>query len=151
VLAALTSNVARNRVGGWLVVVALAYAIGAALPLLAIAAGSRRVATSFRQHAQAVRVAGGVLLVVGAVVIYSGWAEGVRTKVPGDAHWVQDRIEGTGQARNQLAQLSGVQQQTQKYPEAPPLQGITAWITSAPLTPQRLRGKVVLVDFWTYS
>jgi hypothetical protein len=44
----------RDRVGGWLVVVALAYAIGAALPLLAIAAGSRRVATSFRQHAQAV-------------------------------------------------------------------------------------------------
>ena len=44
VLAALTSNVARDRVGGWLVVIALAYAIGAALPLLAIAAGSRRVA-----------------------------------------------------------------------------------------------------------
>ena len=62
VLAALTSNVARDRVGGWLVVIALAYAIGAALPLLAIAAGSRRVATSFRQHAQAVRIAGGVLM-----------------------------------------------------------------------------------------
>jgi len=151
VLAALTSNVARNRVGGWLVVVALAYAIGAALPLLAIAAGSRRVATSFRQHAQAVRVAGGVLLAVGAVVIYNGWAQGLQTKVPSYAHWVQDRIEGNGQARNQLAQLSGVQQQTQKYPEAPPLQGISAWINSAPLTPQRLRGKVVLVDFWTYS
>src|SRR5262245_62389556 len=74
VLAALTSNVARNRVGGWLVVVALAYAIGAALPLLAIAGGSRRVATSFRQHAQDVRVAGGVLLAGGAVVIYDGLA-----------------------------------------------------------------------------
>ncbi|REM31792.1 cytochrome c biogenesis protein DipZ, partial [Mycobacterium tuberculosis] len=27
----------------------------------------------------------------------------------------------------------------------------TEWINSAPLTPESLRGKVVLVDFWTYS
>lgn len=29
--------------------------------------------------------------------------------------------------------------------------GATTWFNSAPLTPQSLRGKVVLVDFWTYS
>ena len=152
VLAALTSNVARDRVGGWLVVIALAYAIGAALPLLAIAAGSRRVATSFRKHAQAVRVAGGLLMAAAAVVIYNGWAENLQTKVPSYAQWVQDRIEGNGQAKDQLAHLSGARQQaTQKYPQAPDIQGITAWINSAPLTMQRLRGEVVLVDFWTYS
>ncbi|WP_363324893.1 thioredoxin family protein [Eleftheria terrae] len=33
----------------------------------------------------------------------------------------------------------------------PPLDGATGWINSAPLTPQALNGKVVLVDFWTYS
>jgi thiol-disulfide isomerase/thioredoxin len=33
----------------------------------------------------------------------------------------------------------------------PPLDGATAWINSPPLTPAALRGKVVLVDFWTYS
>jgi cytochrome c biogenesis protein CcdA/thiol-disulfide isomerase/thioredoxin len=152
VLAALTSNVARDRVGGWLVVIALAYAIGAALPLLAIAAGSRRVATSFRQHAQAVRIAGGVLMAAAAVVIYNGWAEALQTKVPSYAQWLQNRIEGNGKAQNQLAHLSGVQTtSTQKYPQAPDIQGISAWINSAPLTMERLRGKVVLVDFWTYS
>ena len=34
---------------------------------------------------------------------------------------------------------------------APPLDGATQWFNSAPLTSQALKGKVVLVDFWTYS
>ncbi|RZL91290.1 MAG: cytochrome c biogenesis protein DipZ [Variovorax sp.] len=33
----------------------------------------------------------------------------------------------------------------------PSLSGATEWINSPPLTPEELRGKVVLVDFWTYS
>jgi cytochrome c biogenesis protein CcdA/thiol-disulfide isomerase/thioredoxin len=33
----------------------------------------------------------------------------------------------------------------------PDLSGATAWINTSPLTPASLRGKVVLVDFWTYS
>ncbi|MGF6754557.1 thioredoxin family protein [Paraburkholderia sp. GAS42] len=34
---------------------------------------------------------------------------------------------------------------------APEFVGIERWLNSAPLTMQQLRGKVVLVDFWTYS
>jgi thiol-disulfide isomerase/thioredoxin len=33
----------------------------------------------------------------------------------------------------------------------PDLSGATAWINSPPLTPESLRGKVVVIDFWTYS
>ena len=33
----------------------------------------------------------------------------------------------------------------------PPLSGATTWINSPPLTREQLRGKVVVVDFWTYS
>jgi thiol-disulfide isomerase/thioredoxin len=33
----------------------------------------------------------------------------------------------------------------------PSLEGATTWLNSAPLTPEGLRGKVVLVDFWTYT
>ena len=29
--------------------------------------------------------------------------------------------------------------------------GATRWLNSEPLTPQGLRGRVVLVDFWTYT
>src|SRR4029450_13073443 len=34
---------------------------------------------------------------------------------------------------------------------APDFRGITDWFNSKPLTLPQLRGKVVLVDFWTYS
>jgi cytochrome c biogenesis protein CcdA/thiol-disulfide isomerase/thioredoxin len=34
---------------------------------------------------------------------------------------------------------------------APSLDGAVAWLNSPPLTTEQLRGKVVLVDFWTYS
>jgi cytochrome c biogenesis protein CcdA/thiol-disulfide isomerase/thioredoxin len=33
----------------------------------------------------------------------------------------------------------------------PSLSGAVQWLNSPPLTPEQLKGKVVLVDFWTYS
>ena len=33
----------------------------------------------------------------------------------------------------------------------PSFEGATGWLNSAPLTPEGLRGRVVLVDFWTYT
>src|SRR5690348_5726655 len=37
------------------------------------------------------------------------------------------------------------------YGEAPEITGIDRWLNSEPLTIGGLKGKVVLVDFWTYS
>jgi thiol-disulfide isomerase/thioredoxin len=33
----------------------------------------------------------------------------------------------------------------------PSLDGATGWLNSPPLTPEALRGRVVLIDFWTYT
>jgi cytochrome c biogenesis protein CcdA/thiol-disulfide isomerase/thioredoxin len=151
VLAAITSNVARDRVGGWLVAVAIAYALGMALPLLAIAAGSQRVASSLRRHAEAVRLAGGVLMAAAALVIYNGWAEGLQTRVPPWAQWAQDAIEGSAAARDHLADLGERKVALEAYRNAPDFRGISDWLNSPALSMERLHGKVVLVDFWTYS
>lgn len=35
--------------------------------------------------------------------------------------------------------------------DAPPIEGIQAWINSKPLQLNELKGKVVLIDFWAYS
>jgi cytochrome c biogenesis protein CcdA/thiol-disulfide isomerase/thioredoxin len=173
VLATVTANVGTDRVGGWIVVIALAYALGAALPMLLIARGGRRLTASFRQHAQTIRIAGGVLMAGAALVIYKGWAEDLQTKVPGYAQWAQDLIEGNSTADTELGRLRGGRQQQafaegaqaqplsvasrrvkvplNDYGEAPDLRGISAWINTPGVSLSALRGKVVLVDFWTYS
>jgi cytochrome c biogenesis protein CcdA/thiol-disulfide isomerase/thioredoxin len=176
VLATLTANAATDRVGGWIVAIALAYAIGAALPMLLIAGGARGFAGRFRQHAQTIRTVGGVLMAGAALVIYKGWAEDLQTKVPAWAQWAQDAIEGNSTADRQLDRLRGTrkrsalaaggkQPQAQRlavasrpikvplndYGAAPDLRGISDWINTPGLSMDALRGKVVLVDFWTYS
>src|SRR6195256_1653748 len=54
------------------------------------------------------------------------------------------------------AMLTGMQQGTPKprlpiEGELPSLDGATGWLNSPPLTPAGLRGKVVLVQVWTYT
>ena len=46
---------------------------------------------------------------------------------------------------------SGLQDGVERPYAAPELAGIDDWINSEPLTIAQLRGKVVLIDFWTYS
>jgi thiol-disulfide isomerase/thioredoxin len=107
-------------------------------------------------------------MAAGALVIYNGWAESLQTKVPGYAQWVQDAVEGSSTAKTHLDRLADrrdktftvqserlasrlVQVPLKDYGPAPDLHDISAWINSKPLTLESLRGKVVLVDFWTYS
>src|ERR1700751_3029107 len=67
---------------------------------------------------------------------------------------VPSRI-GTGIDLSQLNQSANTQVQPgtelPKLGTMPPIEGIAAWINSPPLTNADLKGKVVLVDFWTYS
>jgi cytochrome c biogenesis protein CcdA/thiol-disulfide isomerase/thioredoxin len=174
VLAAVTSVAGRHRVGGETVVVALFYALGAALPMVLIARGSGRVTRSFRTHAQAIRVGAGVLMAFAAVVIYQGWATGWQTRVPSVIQPIQDAIEGNGTAERELSKLRGTDQEPRfaapggdaselsafaapvkaplaNYGRAPDFTKISDWLNSPALDLSELRGKVVLVDFWTYS
>jgi thiol-disulfide isomerase/thioredoxin len=38
-----------------------------------------------------------------------------------------------------------------RHETLPGFEGATGWLNSEPLTPEGLRGKVILVDFWTYT
>jgi cytochrome c biogenesis protein CcdA/thiol-disulfide isomerase/thioredoxin len=172
VFGAVSTNVGGHRVGFDTVVIALAYAIGAAIPMLILAQGSRRSAALFRTHAQTVRIAAGVLMAAAAVVIYKGWATSLQTSVPGYAGTLQNWIEGNHAAKTRLTRLEGrsghgfvakpkpalasglIKVPLGNYGSAPDFHGISHWLNTPggrPLSLSRLQGHVVLVDFWTYS
>ncbi len=56
----------------------------------------------------------------------------------------RDKVLNTATGNSQLIPVA-------KAPTAPELAGITHFDNTAPLTLQSLRGRVVLVDFWTYT
>jgi thiol-disulfide isomerase/thioredoxin len=53
--------------------------------------------------------------------------------------------------RNMVTEPDGSITQLHAGPQAPELAGGGAWVNSEPLTLAALRGRVVLIDFWTYG
>jgi cytochrome c biogenesis protein CcdA/thiol-disulfide isomerase/thioredoxin len=159
VLAAITALSATGSGGLETYFVALAYALGAGLPMLAIAVGSNRLTRSvgfLRRHAEETRRVAGALIGVTALAIAFGADQRFTTAIPGYTEALQDRIERNSTARRELAKLrlSGSQAPLVadgETPAAPEIQGIAEWVNSDPLTLRQLRGRVVLIDFWTYS
>jgi cytochrome c biogenesis protein CcdA/thiol-disulfide isomerase/thioredoxin len=161
VLATVTVVAANNHVGIRAIALTLAYALGAALPMLAIAHGGREAAARLRRHAQTVRLASGAVVAVVAIGLVFHVDDHLAQLTPGYTTFLQNKIEDNSAAKSALAKVRGggaalTVVHTSKgglpdYGNAPALHADGAWINSKPLTIEQLRGKVVLVDFWTYS
>ena len=147
----------------------LAYAAGAATSLaVAILAGGRIFASLKRSlgAGEWVRRGLGVAVLVAVAGIALGWDGSVLTRLSQSG---TDRLEQSllGYAGHPDApaatptEASGALAPTgeralqpashEAETPMPSLAGATAWLNSPPLTREALRGKVVLVDFWTYS
>jgi hypothetical protein len=67
----------------------------------------------------------------------------------------QDRRSGAASApgliRSIAHRLAGDRPALPVEGRLPSFAGATRWLNSEPLTPEGLRGRVVLVDFWTYT
>jgi len=137
-----------------------AYAAGAATSLaVAILAGGRVFAALKRSlgAGEWVRRGLGVAVLLAVAVIALGWDSDVLTRVSlaGTNRLEQSLIERiapratAAPAGGMMAAKAGGQLPLEG--EFPSLSGATGWLNSAPLTREGLRGKVVLIDFWTYS
>jgi cytochrome c biogenesis protein CcdA/thiol-disulfide isomerase/thioredoxin len=133
----------------------LAYALGAATSLgLALLVGGRVFAAMKRSIGigEGVRKALGVLMLAAVGFI----ALGLDTRLLARLSTAQ-----TFGFEHRLAQLLGMEGDELstsavggKLPvegPLPALDGAAMWMNSPPLTREQLRGKVVLIDFWTYS
>ena len=136
----------------------LAFAVGAAVSLgIALFAGNKALTAMKRSLAFEawIRRALGVAVIFGVVAIALGWDTNLLTKFS---------FVNTAKAEQRL--IDAVHPETPAVMTAkaaeplmnlgdegpfPDLSGAVSWLNSAPLSNKSLRGKVVLIDFWTYS
>ena len=161
VLATITVVAANQNVGIRAIALTLAYSLGAAVPMLVVARGGREASARLRTHAHTVRLASGALIAAVAVGLVFHVDDHLARLTPGYTDFLQKKIEENASAKRELRKVLGIQpaftavHKTRSglpdYGVAPPLHPDGIWINSKPFTLAQLRGKVVLIDFWTYS
>jgi cytochrome c biogenesis protein CcdA/thiol-disulfide isomerase/thioredoxin len=156
VLATISVLAAQHKVGFEAVLLTFFYALGAAVPMLLVAIGGQRAAGRLRAHGLALRRAMGVVVALAALALGFNTEQSLQVALGGYTSALQRHTEATGPAQARLAKLRHVPHtsSSSEYRAAPEFKDIAHWLNTPgdrPLTIAGLRGKVVLVDFWTYS
>jgi cytochrome c biogenesis protein CcdA/thiol-disulfide isomerase/thioredoxin len=147
-----------------------AYGAGAAIALLAVMTLGRSLTRRIGPYAGRVQQALGVLMVTVAVVLAAGLDRDFQTAIADDLPAVvvnpAGDLEETAAVRRALARARGGPASPraatredgapllQDAGQAPEFTGIAGWLNTPPGPPpslRALRGRVVLVDFWTYT
>jgi cytochrome c biogenesis protein CcdA/thiol-disulfide isomerase/thioredoxin len=140
----------------------LAYAVGAATSLaVALLAGGKVFAALKRSLGAEVWIRSilGVAVLAGVAVIALGLDRGFLTQLSlastsGVEQSLLDRLHPQTEEKKPPAMMmmsansGGAASGPQTMPD---LSGAVTWLNSPPLNGEQLKGKVVLVDFWTYS
>ena len=169
ILASVATLAATNKVSLQVVIVTLFYVAGVSIPLFGFAVGGQKLLAKSRRlskHTGRIQIASGVIMIITAVGIYTNYDKTIEAKllnaIPSYSNALTKIESGSGvtKALSKLkgtksvpASISGNQSGLFNANEsAPEIRGITKWLNSAgPETLASLKGKVVLVDFWTYS
>jgi cytochrome c biogenesis protein CcdA/thiol-disulfide isomerase/thioredoxin len=133
----------------------LAYALGAATSLAAALLIGGRLFAAMKRSLGAgewIRRGLGVLVLAGVVAIALGLDTGLLTRLSqthtaGLEQMLLDRLGLARKSQSQAVAGSSLPVEGMM----PSLDGAVLWLNSPPLTATQLRGKVVVVDFWTYS
>jgi cytochrome c biogenesis protein CcdA/thiol-disulfide isomerase/thioredoxin len=139
ILAAVLVQVIRQHSDFQALLLIASFALGAGVPMLIISLLGRRILNKlkfFTQHAEAVRKIFGVIILLAVAFIASGF--NLQSS---------ESTQAAPSAQQHNGLISGL---TKPY-AAPEFSGIDAWLNSQPLTMDKLKGKVILIDFWTYS
>jgi len=148
------------------VAITSSYALGTALPLFAVMQGGRALINRFPGllgRLGTIQRVFGVLMLATGIALLTGWDRGFQTWLlttfPGYGSGLT-AIEDNQRVRQALSQRSkikgsGATEGASAIPDrsgTDPLSRTAGqWFNSPPLSLEGLVGKVVLVDFWTYS
>jgi cytochrome c biogenesis protein CcdA/thiol-disulfide isomerase/thioredoxin len=161
-LAFVTSSAASRDFGGKTIGVALAYTLGASLVMLGVALGGRRLSQRLRAKMQELRLVFGVVMALAAFGLIFNVDQKIQTWFPDYTSALQDNTEKSTDAFKRKKNVTDKKLVSNKrtlsglkdYGLAPNFKDVKTWLNTPgaeALSLQKLRGKVVLVDFWTYS
>ena len=167
ILATIATLAATQAVNAKVVLVTLAYVSGLGVPLFFFSlAGSWCFARmrKFTQYTGRIQQVFGFVMIVAALLIYTNYDKAIQLKIlswfPSYGNFL-NKIENNEKVAKELGALRGdkdiktnAEGNSEDLPDLGPaaeFAGVAQWHNTAPLTMQELRGKVVLVDFWTYS
>jgi len=142
--------VAKNPVSIGLLLAA--YGSGAAFMLGLIWLAGRSLVTRLRPglaFTTRLRQGAGVLMLASVALIGSG-SLSLLQSAPAFAQNLEQQMSQWMAKPKSAVRLEPVAM-PQTSSALPSLDGGTAWLNGTPLTPEKLKGKVVLVDFWTYD
>ncbi len=162
ILAAIITLAAASQVTADTILITLAYATGTAIPLLAITYGGRNLLTNnpwLVANSGRIQKAFGVLMIVTAIAIFleldRKFQAYIIERFPNYGTGLT-KLEDTAAVKNALQQLQDPSQRKESsMNNAPELIAGGKWFNlpagSESLSMKSLRGKIVLVDFWTYT
>jgi cytochrome c biogenesis protein CcdA/thiol-disulfide isomerase/thioredoxin len=128
----------------------IAYALGAGVPMLGIAYGGQTLTTKVRmiaRHAKTLQRIFGIIIIAISVAVYFQYDTIIQAKILN----YFERSNLMAIIKNDRAPENIDLMQFKNYGSAPDFIGIDHWLNSDPLSIAKLKGNVVLVDFWTYS
>jgi cytochrome c biogenesis protein CcdA/thiol-disulfide isomerase/thioredoxin len=136
----------------------LSYALGAATSLAIALFAGKKVFSTMKNSLRFdlwIRRTLGVAVILGVVAIALGWDTNLLAKFSfvNTATAEEHLIHALGAPHPSASKASTAEPAPPLADEGPmpELTGAVAWLNSAPLTREQLRGKVVVIDFWTYS
>jgi len=167
ILATIATLAATQAVDTKVILVTLAYVIGLGIPLFLFSLMGSKVFSKMRQvnkYTGIVQQVFGFIMIVAALLIYTNYDKVIQVKIldlfPSYGNFLS-KVENNDQVARELSALRGQKAAKSDASEnaeglsdmgaAADITGISQWLNSTPLSLTQLKGKVVLVDFWTYS
>ncbi len=166
IFASIAALTATGKVTSSVILLTLAYVLGLGIPLFIFAYGGQRIFTASRKlnkYTGRIQQVFGLVMILTALAIYTNYDKVLQVKLlnafPGFSTQL-NRFESNDAVTDQLKKLKG--QDGVKTIDtaglfnanqaAPQLSLDNNWLNPAtPLTLESLKGKVVLIDFWTYT
>ena len=156
ILATIATLAATRAVSFDLILVMMVYMSGVAIPLFIFSLFGQKLFNSSRRlskHTGLIQKIFGVIMLVTAMLIATGYDRNLQTNLlnafPSYSHFLT-KLETNDGVTKQLDTLRD-NPSPPYIGQAPDFVGIEKWLNAEALTIDDLKGKVVLVDFWTYT